>query len=303
MIIRSAVTFVCVLGFLVSGCTALNTFPTAARPGETVALAVGSPVGLSRANTTATFTSDIDGIPVDITPDIRSIFKLYADKASNVYGFGSNSQYIVDGSGHEPWISIVALDLPLGLTVGPGEIQFTTTATYPSNGSHINDVPIPLEILPGTGSPSTFDYEFGFGEQQTGSLGDLEPFNQAVISPDFTSSSCPPCQNYAAIEIKVTMPTSLAGLQQQFIRVLVDDLTVRTFSGRTVQYGLNNGEELTVIVTSMAELLQYYEGRFTVVLPSGVSFVGTPSVTSVRYFDLNGNEYPDPGHNYTVVTL
>ena len=38
----------------------------------------------------------IDGISVDITPDIRSIFKLYADKASKVYGFGENSKFIVD---------------------------------------------------------------------------------------------------------------------------------------------------------------------------------------------------------------
>ena len=42
---------------------------------------------MKRANTSAIFTSDIDGIPVNITPNIRAIFKLYADPASKVYEF------------------------------------------------------------------------------------------------------------------------------------------------------------------------------------------------------------------------
>ena len=142
-----------IAGFFGTGCTALKTFPQAARGGDTIALAVGSPDGMTRANTTATFTSDSDGIPIDITANIRSIFKLYADKASSIYAKFSTTASIVNTSGHEPWVTIVALDLPTGLSTGPGQIQFNTPAAYPTIGSHINNFPVALEILPGTGTP------------------------------------------------------------------------------------------------------------------------------------------------------
>jgi len=46
----------------------------AARPGDTITLAVGSQDGMNASNTTVTFTSDSDNIPVDLTPNIRAIF-------------------------------------------------------------------------------------------------------------------------------------------------------------------------------------------------------------------------------------
>jgi len=55
-----------------------------------------------------------------------------------------------------------------------------------------------------------------------------------------------------------------------------------------------------VIVSSMTGLLKYYEARFSVVLHSSISFSGTPTVTSIRYFDLNGNEVVGPVTDYTV---
>ena len=46
------------LAILNFGCTALNTFPTAAYPGQTVALAIGASDNLTQANIiSVTFTS------------------------------------------------------------------------------------------------------------------------------------------------------------------------------------------------------------------------------------------------------
>src|SRR3989344_8088200 len=142
----------CILAMAVSGCISLKTFPQAARGGDTVALSVGSADGMARANTTAAFVSDsAPDAPVNLTPGIRGIFRLYADKASSIYAGGSNTRYVVSTSGHEPWVTIMVVDLPQGLPSGPGEVRVTTTATYPTIGSHINDFPVSLEILPGTG--------------------------------------------------------------------------------------------------------------------------------------------------------
>jgi hypothetical protein len=292
---------VALIGFIGTGCTALNTFPQAARAGDTIALAVGSPDGMTRANTTATFTSDADGTPIDITANIRSIFKLYSDKSSKVFEpISSTADEIVTTSGHEPWVTIVALDLPASLATGPGQIQFNTTAAFPTISSHINNFPIALEILPGTGTPSDFAYELGIGATSVGNLVNLEAQQHAAAAPQFPSPSCP-CPDYGAIEVKLNMPTSAgAGLTQDLVRVLVDDMTLQTGSGRGVNYGLSGGTDLTVIVTSPTGQLKYYEARFSVVLPSFYTFNGTPTVTSVRYFDINGNETGGPVSDYLV---
>jgi len=283
-----------------SGCTALQPFPNIARGGDTIALAVGSPEDMTRANTTATFTSDIDGIPIDITPNIRSIFKLYADPDSKVYDTGSNTASLVSSAGHSPWITIAVVDLPAGLTVGNGQIAFNTTATYPAIGSHINNLQLPVEIIAGIGSANTFNYEVGIGAQLTGDLTALEALPRAEYGPANPSVACP-CPNYAAIEVKTNIPTSLGSLPSGFVRVVPSDLTVDTASGRSIVHGAS-GEDLTVIFFSNGGALKYYEAQFSVVLHSSpaVSFIGTPTITSVRYFDINGNEVVGPVADYAV---
>jgi len=302
---------VCASLLLGAGCTALNPFPRAAKMGDTVALAVGSPIGMTRANTTATFTSDVPGptfgVPVDITSSIRAIFKLYADKASEVYQSGSNTGILVGSAGHEQWVTIAAIDLPItGLTVGAGNVRFNTTAVYPGVDIHINNVDIPLEILAGTGSRQSFDYQVGNFSVVDGDLGRLEARPRAVFGPAYPSAFCP-CPDYGAIEVKVNMPTNFGPtIPPEFVQVIEEDLTVNTASNRNVLYGLNNGEDLTVILTSLTGKLKYYEARFSVALRAA-SFTATPTVTSVRYFDLNGVEItgplPTPGGDYGVVMM
>lgn len=282
----------------INGCTAMHPFPNVARGGDTVALAVGSPADMTKTNTTATFTSDIDGVVVDITTNIRSIFKLYADPASKVYETNGNTDDLVFSSKHSPWITIVALDLPQGLTVGAGNIAFNTTATYPDVGSHINNLLIPLEIVAGTGSPNSFTYEFGIGSQLAGDLTNLESQQVAVFGPTIPSVACP-CPDYAAIEVKATIPTALGSLYPSLIKVIPEDLTVATISGRNFTQGVN-GQNITAIFTSNTQKLKYYEAQFSVALNSLSSFTGTPTINSVRYFDIDGNEVTGPVADYTV---
>lgn len=294
----SSALFLITAYLVINGCTALQPFPNVARAGDTLTLAVGSPLDMTRANTTATFTSDIDGVPIDITPNIRSVFKLYADPASKVYETTAVTDDLVFSSNHSPWITIVAVDLPQGLQVGTGIVEINTTATYPNVSTHINDLDLPVEIIAGTGSPNSFTYEFGVGSQLVGDLTSLESQPIAVFGPTIPSVACP-CPDYAAIEVTATIPTSLGSLNQNFVKVIPEDLTVATISGRNFIQGIN-GQDLTVIFTSNTEKLKYYEAQFTVALHSTFSFTGTPTINSVRYFDINGNEVSGPVADYSV---
>jgi len=294
--------FFCILFLLfVSGCTALKTFPNAARSGDTVALAVGSPLNMNRGNTTAIFTSDIDGIPVDLSSNIRSIFKLYADPTSQVFESTANTVNLIESSNHAPWITIAVIDLPQGLSAGPGQIQFTTNATYPAIGSHINNLQIPLEILAGTGSASTFDYEFGVGAQLTGDLSILESQTRAVFGPAFPSVACP-CPDYAAIEIEINAPTTATTLHPTVIRVVAEDLTVQTNSSRSVIHSFSpTGQTIKIVFLSPTGTLKYYEAQFSVVLHSNFTFTSTPTITSINYYDNNGNQVSGPVSDYSVL--
>lgn len=297
----------CVLAMGISGCISLKTFPQAARGGDTVALAVGSADGMARSNTTAAFVSDAaPSAPVNLTPGIRGIFRLYADKASSIYAVGSTTSYVVNSSGHEPWVTIMVVDLPQGLPSGPGEVRVTTTATFPAIGSHINDRPISLEILPGTGTPSDLAYEFGIGSGMPGDLTQVEAQPYAQVLPVFPSSTSWPV--YGAIEMKLHVPTSAGtALDPPQLRVLVDDMSGSTSSSLNTTYRHDGNQNLTVMLLSPTGKLRYFESRFSIVPRNNenqvISFVGTPTIISVRYFDINGNQVAGPAVSDFVVRI
>jgi hypothetical protein len=295
-----------IIAMTLSGCIALQTFPQSARAGDTVALAVGSADGMSRANTTAYFVSDSNSTQYNLTPRIRGIFRLYADKASSTYTSGSNTTYIVSTSGHEPWVTVMVVDLPQGLPTGTGKVHITTTATYPTIGSSINDLPINLEILPGTGVSSSLSYEFGKGTSMPGDPTLLEALPYAQVMPIFPQSTTWP--TYGAIEMKMYVPTSAGtALDPPRLRVLTDDMSVSTSSSLTTTYRHDSNQNLTVLLLSPTGRLRYYEARFSIVPINNstqiISFAGTPTITSVRYFDINGNQVAGPLASDFVVQL
>ena len=276
-----------------SGCTALKTFPQAARAGDTVSLALGSADGMSRANTTATFYSDADpSTPYDITGGIRGIFRLYADKTSSVYAGGSDARFIVNTSGHEPWVTVMVVDLPPSLPVGPGKVQIATPATYPTIGSDINNLSIGLEILPGMGVASNLAYEFGAGSSMTGDLSLLESMPLAQVIPTFPQSTTWP--RYAAIELHLSVPTT-TGVG---VRVVSDDLRTVTPGGANTLYSRDSNQNMTVTLLSPRGRLFYYSPRFSLVINdptgSGGTFLSTPVINSVQYFDVNGTPVAGP---------
>lgn len=313
--IRFLASLIGIFTLLITGCTAVKTFPYAARPGETVALAVGSPDNLTSSTiNNVQFESDAaPGSPVDITANVRSVFRLYADKTSRVYtdGAGTGTSQIVRTSAHEPWVTIVAIDMPeelsagVPLPTGPGHITITTApgVTYPTIGNHINDKTIAMEILPenlpGDGTASTLDYEFGTCCTLAGNLALLESAPRALVKSDITDATGI-TSGYGAIELKLDFTgITSTPINDSNIRVVADDMTTFSQSNRQIITGVNN-EVLTVIMLSMPEQLKSYEMRFEAVLTSGNTFVGAPpTIAGVAFYDINGNVVTDTT-NYSV---
>lgn len=293
------------LSVFFGGCTALNTFPTAARPGETVALALGSPDNLTMANVNSvTFTSAAaPGSPLDITANVRSIFKLYADKASGVYEApGPGTNQIIRTSLHEPWLSVMAIDMPEEISAGqplpsgPATITINTNSNviYPTIGNHINSRTIAIEILPENsptdGIASVFEYEFGTCCTQPGNLSLLEARPHALIKSQYNEDPFN-LNNYAAVEMKVDFSgTTTSPITDTTAKVVVDDMTAYSNSNRQIITSVKN-QVLTVIMLSMSEQIKPYELRFAVALDSSNSFTGpVPTIASTEFYYLNGTK-------------
>lgn len=104
------------LSVLFAGCVGLQTFPIAARSGDTISVAVGSADGMNASNTTVNYYSDLDpgtAIPVPV----REVVKIYPDKLSRAW-LSSDSESFSKRSSHGGWLSLLVLNLPTNIPVG-----------------------------------------------------------------------------------------------------------------------------------------------------------------------------------------
>lgn len=159
--------------FIVVGCVGTQSFTTAARPGETVALAVGWQKKLSRQNVTVTITPS-SGSPVTYPPNdpkVRAIVNMYPDPASRaVVGTmtGQDLGYCADActgamiktlsNDNDWWQTVMMLDLPSTFPTGAATVSITDSA-----GAVIK--PINIDILPGTSTSNLFEVYNNWGSQ------------------------------------------------------------------------------------------------------------------------------------------
>ena len=286
---------------LLQSCVAVQTFPIAARAGDTITLAVGSPDGMTKANTTLTFTPTVDGVPtgapIDISAGIRSIVKINPDETSGLALFSARNVDVLERDAkHGAWLSMIVLDLPDAtvLPVGEGVIDVTTSASY-SQFSPVIWPSIGIEILPGTGVSNQFSYEWG-GSTQLGNLKNLESLIQVVARPDV--SILPGA--FAAAEIKLNIPmqkkTDGSYVDNSLIRVVHDESNA-TRSKQVQMFWSRIGDEITINFLSPSGTMSINEMRFSVVLYAKSTkryvyeFVDPPgpTVSSVKVFDVNGD--------------
>ena len=268
--------------FLLQGCVVTQSFPTVARGGDTITLAVGSPDGMNKSNTTAEFVSDVDGSVVALP--IRSIIRLRPDQTSKLALF----DFIVDAqdyyTGHSQWVSVIVIDLPDGLTIGTGIINIDSSASYGNLPVGVNDIPVSIEIINGTGIRNDFTYNNNFGHVGPGNLSSLEALPQAVMRPPFLTQYV----FLAAAEIKVNVP--VGSIPNQYIRVVADDFYTKNSQDQVQMNWSRNGDVFTVNFISPTASMEPKQLRFSIVLRPGNTFLTSPapSVVSTKLYDVNG---------------
>lgn|GEM_PF-4875077 len=283
-----------------AGCAIVHTTPLAARKGDTVMVSVGSPDDMTRSNTSLTYTPSGGSAIAIPNSAIRAIFNLYPDKNSDVWLY-SAAGLIENESGHGPWNTVLVFDVPGGpgdtsgvvLPEGPGNLQINTTATYDGTIPGVNGRDIALEILPGTGASSSFNY-LGFGGVElTGDLSRLEPMKKLQFKPVWTGRDS--TNTYGAVEIKIGLDSS--GIAKGDFNVVVDDKIGPLQQTRRVHSIWNKTRfELTVYFISPVGNLQYSDVNFSVIskelqtqFENGTQNVATDiTINSVTWYDVNG---------------
>jgi len=282
------------------GCVSLQSFSTAARAGDTITLAVGSAEGMTKGNTTLTYTPDSTGVPIQLpSGSLRAIVPLYPDKRTNAWSFSAATS-IDEFAGHGGWLTVLVVDLPPSLSeyVGSGILNVETLATYSAFASNVNDENITLEILPGSGSPATFNYKGFSGATPTnGFLADVEVLPHYLLKADFVPVplfSSPAWPAYGAIEIKVTGDiTGAEGNIYTAMRVMLDDMEDNITSHTHMDW-VRNGDTTTIYLVSPLGLVNYYQARVSILFNSPlVDYSSLPLITA-RYFDVNGLEVDGP---------
>ena len=277
----------------ISGCVSSQAFSKMARQGDTITLAVGSPDGMTKSNTTVQFVSDTDASVYDLT--IRSMLRIRPDNTS--YSATFDAPFIGNiekSSSHSAWLSILVIDLPNGMTVGDGKVHVTTAGSY-GLGNGVNTETIVLEIVAGQGSPASFDYFNGIstGTTRSGDLSLLEPMPQVVVRPPLKNDIAFPNKKFAAIELKITVPMKKIGggvVSLDDVRVVQDDLYVSNLSSQTQMFWSKNGDDITVMFISSTGDMLHFQPRFSVVLDVGNEFIATPGplINSITHYDING---------------
>ncbi|MGV8991374.1 MAG: hypothetical protein ACOH1Q_08240 [Thiobacillus sp.] len=274
----------CLTGLLV-GCTGVNTFTTGARPGETVAVAIGYQQKVNRSNLTIIIMPQI-GSPYTYNPGdtrIRTVFQAYpdpvsklvvADRANTVYGT-QFPDYIINAwgngvrgltQGDNDWSeNIVLLDLPTNIASGMASLQLT------SGGVNLTPAPIPIEVLSGSVATSQpFKYFQGTNPLQA-------PFTGAERAPHFVVQFTGPAS---------TIPNSIAAVFSRTLGSIGDPWVTHGRGDLKNLMWSDNGSEIKVMLTPVkgTPLSALKDFKFYV-----TGSVASLNLTSLKAYDASGN--------------
>ena len=284
------------------GCVALKTYPNAFRAGDTITLSIGSLDGATKNNISVVYFDDLDTSrtnPIDLTANIRTVFKIYPDKTSVAWNESSASGAVMgtipSWSGHGPWLTVMSLDLPDStmLNAGTGKIIVTPASEVvaPNSAKRVENIEIPVEILPGDGSRDALQYYAeDFSSPTNGRTSRLRPLPQVVVKPFDQASGQYGAEAAAAAEYVLNIPiTDTASVPDSAVRVFWDDRPGDALAQTQLSWS-RAGDTLRVFVVSPTGGLDTGLIRFSVILapPGSYSFAGNPSLISATYYDING---------------
>ncbi len=272
---------------LLQGCAGVTTFPTAARPGDTVALMVGGSEQARKANVSVTLTDSAGGVwDLQALGKVRSLFNVRPDgSAAGLYYSDFGDQQISWAAGaHEPVQTVLVIDLPSGVATGAATLKVSLNA--PDNGSGIADpTSLNIDIVPGTGASDPIARQDPAQGSIPANFSRLEPAPYAKVSFNNWDTKI------GAASFVINFDSSV--LNGNDIDVYVPQATVRqpgasfgTNTQRMVSWH-QDGTHVYVDVVSPQGITPSYL-QFYVITPSGTT---APNFTlaSSHLYDINGN--------------
>lgn len=274
---------------LLSACSSVNTFPSLARPGDTVSLMVGGSAQARKENVSAILT-DAAGNVFDLQAlgRVRSVFNLRADgRALGTHYSPYLESYISWAFGHEPLQTVLVADLPAGAVPGPARLTITLNGiTDNSAGTGAGPFDVALEIVPGVGSPELFE---------RGTLSGPTPvdFTRLETAPharvDFTAGTAP----VGAASLVIDFDEAVVNPND--LNVYVPESTVRgSFTnpgafGKTQRmvYWRQDGQQLYVDIVAPQGIDRQYL-QFHVVHPAGLTGSPAFSILSAQVYGTDG---------------
>jgi len=282
------------------GCTAVNTFPTTARPGDTISVMVGGSEN-ARKDTVSASLTDGNNVVWDLQALglIRSVFSLRPD--GRAYGLHYSDTVGISApwkKGHEPIQTVMVIDVPnSGIAFGTASLSVNLNTSDDSSGV-IPPYTIALNIVDVPGQPGisdTFLRQNFDTVNQPVNFPDLEPAPHAKISFGSSGFSATPGATLGAAELVVDFDETVVNGDD--INVYVADSTTQRGSITTpAPFGKNqrmvswrqDGTKLFISVVAPTgiedKFLQIY-----VVHPRGLSGDPGLSLVSTTGYDLNGN--------------
>ena len=272
---------------LLSGCTSVNTFPSIARPGDTVSVMVGGSEKANKSSVSATFT-DATGQSWDLKALglIRSVFNLRTDgRAYGSHYSTYSDSYVSWIFGHEPLQTVLVTDLPLA--AAPGQGNLTISLNSSDNSAGVADpFNVKLEIIPGSGMVDQFLTKRSGGNVPA-NFARLETAPNAKVAFGTGTTLIGAASLVVSFDPAVVNPKDL--------NIYVPESTVRG-GGTTASFGKTqrmvywhqDGVKLFVDIIAPQGIDPRYL-QFFVVHPRGL--VGSPafSILSSQVFGTDGN--------------
>ncbi len=297
--IELMVLLVISLGF--SGCVGFQSFPLAARSGDTISLAIGgaprhetvpgSQITLNDLN--ITIQQDINGNGVIEPEEVfavkkRYLFRLYPDLTS----YASNFTAVYGSTTIGQWSVVLDLvdpdtddSLPL---VGDEQAELVVTTSkfreivfWPLEGS-LNRIPI--TILPGTGESNHFNNDSRFSDTN---IANLQPLPQLAIS--FSGSG-----SVAAVALDIDYDETVL-TNASYIRIKQDIYLPDLILNQRVYSDNGNKKMRILLMTNEGALAPSDLKCFIVWDPSSIATgltvtTGTFNVTSAKFYNESGLE-------------
>ena len=278
---------------LLEGCTAVNTFPTIARAGDTVSVMVGG-TEKARKETVAVTLTDANGTTWDLQALglVRSVFNLRPDgRAEGLHYSSYLDTYISWFEGHEPVQTVLVADLPPDAAPGPATLTIDTFVDDDSSGV-ADPFSVDLEIIAGAGASDSFWRQTATG-WQAADFTRLEPAPHAKIT--FGTGS----EIIGAASLVIDFDETV--LNPDDINLYVPESTVRGDAatpgafGQTQRmvYWRQDGQQLYVDVVAPQGIETRYLQLY-VIHPRGLSASPNISLISAVVYDTDGNELAIP---------